>query len=91
MKTTFWLPLLALAVAGCTLGRTGAPPEPTTASFTSRGAYSKTSGSPPNTAHSAAPRACPSLRALSALRCMNTRSIATSRGAYSRISALTPS
>lgn len=29
MKTTFWLPLLALAVAGCTLGRTGAPPEPT--------------------------------------------------------------
>ena len=29
--------------------------------------------------------------ALSALRCMNTRSIATSPGVYSRISAVTPS
>ena len=57
-----------------------APPCPTTASFTSRGAYSNTAGSVEKAAHSAAPRAWPSLRALSALRCMNTRSMATSRG-----------
>ena len=65
-----------------------APPVPTTASFTSRGAYSNTRGRTANVALSAAPRACPSLSALSALRCMNTRSMATSSGRNSLVERL---
>src|SRR5215472_10056244 len=67
-----------------------AAPEPTTASLIARGAYSNT-GTPSGMAHSAAPRACPSFSALSALRLTNTRSTATSAGACSESSALSPS
>src|SRR6516225_10165206 len=55
-----------------------------------RGAYSNT-GTSAGIAHSAAPRACPSFNALSALRLTNTRSTATSAGACSESSALSPS
>src|SRR5579864_3424876 len=51
-----------------------------------RGAYSNT-GMPPGIAHSAAPRACPSLSALSTLRLTKTRSMATSAGRCSASSA----
>src|SRR5437870_1401085 len=74
----------------CATWNFSAPPEPTTASFTARGAYSNT-GTAAGTAHSAAPRACPSLSALSALRLTNTRSTATSVGWCSETSACRPS
>src|SRR6202000_1403542 len=57
-----------------------ARPVPTTACFTSVAAYSCTTIPWLTTAHTAAPRAWPSLRAESALRAMNTRSIAASAG-----------
>src|SRR4029077_7679272 len=63
----------------CATWNFSAAPEPTTASLTARGAYSNT-GVPAGTAHSAAPRACPSFRALSTLRLSKTRSTATSPG-----------
>jgi hypothetical protein len=67
-----------------------AAPVPTTASFTSRGAYSNTRGRTENVALSAAPRACPSFSALSAFLFMNTRSMATSSGRNSPVSDSTP-
>src|SRR5579863_10526027 len=74
----------------CATWNFSAAPEPTTASLTARAAYSNT-GTPAGMAHSAAPRACPSLSALSGLRLTNTRSTATSAGACSHTSALRPS
>ena len=67
-----------------------AAPKPTTASLMARGAYSNT-GTAVGTAHSAAPRAWPSFRALSTLRLTNTRSMATSSGRCFSISSCTPS
>src|SRR5580658_998204 len=74
----------------CATWNFSAAPEPTTASLTARAAYSNT-GTPAGMAHSAAPRACPSLSALSGLRLTNTRSTATSAGACSHTSATRPS
>src|SRR5450755_3438400 len=53
-------------------------PEPTTATLISRGAYSKKLTAAAAAPHIAAPLACPSFNALSALRFTNTRSIAIS-------------
>src|SRR5947208_141422 len=74
----------------CATWNFSAAPEPTTASLMARGAYSNT-GTASGMAHSAAPRACPSFKALSALRLTNTRSTATSAGWCWDISARRPS
>src|SRR5690242_16720399 len=74
----------------CTCALSPAP-VPTTACFTSRAAYSATPRPWCMTAQIAAPRAWPSLSAESALCATNTRSIATSCGAYSATIAPMPS
>jgi hypothetical protein len=51
------------------------------------GAYSCTLAPSEAAAHRATPRACPSFRALSGLRCTNTRSMATVSGRCSATSA----
>ena len=57
-------------------------PEPTTACLIWRVAYSNTSALASTVPQMAAPRACPSFRALSGLRLTNTRSMAISCGRY---------
>src|SRR5690606_11234869 len=80
----------SIAATMCWICALSAAPVPTTASLTSRAAYSLTGRSRRTTALIAAPRAWPSLSAESALRPTNTCSMATSSGRYSSISAARP-